>query len=319
MRIYIAALSNVVGHTAPHMRVLGVAKPKHVLESYHYMNAAKEAEIRDKGRKVFLDSGAFSMFTQGVKLDLKAYARYVHQNKDIIEVAASQDIIGQGQEQENYDRLKMLEKEGCKVLPVHHVRDADKWLERYVDEGYEYICLGGMVPESTPYLREWLDHVWGKYLTDKDGFPRVKIHGFGLTVVSLMFRYPWFSVDSTAWIMISRFGGVMMDMTNGRDFKVDFSSKSTKQEDIDSWHYKSLTPMDQKIVDDRLADLEAARPKQPEFEKELEEILGYKPGYNPTALAESYGWRGHFTIHYFDRIQARRVDRFQRTQETLFT
>ena len=52
------------------------------------------------------------------------------------------------------------------MLPVHHVRDKDYWLQRYLDEGYQHICLGGMVGESTATLRRWLDHVWHRYLTD---------------------------------------------------------------------------------------------------------------------------------------------------------
>ena len=318
MKIYIAALSNVVGHVAPDMRVLGSAAPHHVLESYHYMNAAKEAEIRDKKRVVFLDSGAFSMFTQDIKLDLNAYAKYIHKNKDIIEVAASQDIIGRDREQENYDRLKELEKQGCAVLPVHHVRDADKWLERYIDEGYEYICLGGLVPESIPYKTEWLDHVWHKYLTNPDGTAKVKVHGFGLTTLSLMFRYPWYSVDSTAWIMISRFGSIIVDLKHA-DYKVEFSERSSARDHLESWHYSCLNEYTRDDFHRRLIELENARIKMPEFEEELEFLMGYKPGYNPEAFATSYGWRGHFTIHYFDRIQSRKVDTFKQLQPTLFT
>ena len=58
------------------------------------------------------------------------------------------------------------------VLPVHHVRDNNNWLQRYIEEGYDYICLGGMVPETPQYLKEWLDHVWHNYLTNADGTRR---------------------------------------------------------------------------------------------------------------------------------------------------
>ena len=135
------------------------------------------------------------MFTQGIKVDLKAYARFVEQNHDIIEVAASLDFIGAGQEQQNYDQLKTLETMlgGKTILPVHHVRDRDEWLKRYLDEGYDYICLGGMVPETPPHLRKWLDHVWDKYLTNPDGTPRVKVHGSlaGVSAALLAGRICW--------------------------------------------------------------------------------------------------------------------------------
>ena len=321
VKIYIAALSSVVGQTA-HMAVIGIANPKSVLESYHYMNEAKTADIRDQKRKIFLDSGAYSMHTQDVRIDLKDYARFIYKNRDIIETASNLDAIGAGKEQLSYDNQKRLESwlkpEGLTILPVHHVRDHDRWLQRYIDEGYDHICLGGMVSETTQHLREWLDHVWHNYLTNAVGAPKVKVHGFGLTRLELMFRYPWYSVNSTSWIMIGQFGGVMLDMPNG-DFKIDFSSRSKTQQDINSWHYKSLTDPHREAIDTRLAELEATRIKEPWLEQQWEDLLGYKPGYNPIALTESYGWRGHFNIHYFDRIQERRVDIFKRKQGTLFT
>jgi hypothetical protein len=35
-------------------------------------------------------------------------------------------------------------------------------------------------------------------------------------------------------------------------------------------------------------------------------------------MAESYGWRDHFNIHYYNRAQERRVGLFLREQESLF-
>ena len=61
------------------------------------------------------------------------------------------------------------------------------------------------------------------------------------------------------------------------------------------------------MVIQRLEQLEAIRVKDPEFEAEWQHQFGYQPGYNPTALARSHGWRNHFNIHYFERIQSRRV------------
>jgi hypothetical protein len=307
----------------------GLSDPAHCLESFHYIGNDRTVLrlIEEDKRKVFLDSGAFSMFTQGVKVDLKQYARFIYRMQPIIEVTSNLDAIGEGKEQLSYDNQKQLESwlkpQGIEVQPVHHVRDRDHWLQRYLDEGYDYIFLGGMVPENTATLRVWLDHVWHHYLTNPDGSPKVKVHGFGLTTLELMFRYPWYSVDSTSWVLASRFGGIYLDFPQPdgsvKDFKVDFSARSSKQRDINSWHYNSLDKFTQQKVLRRVAELEAERIKHPEIEARLEKYGGFKQGYCLEGLAQSYGWRDHFNINYFRRSQDRHVKTFKRTQETLFT
>jgi hypothetical protein len=313
-----------------------LARPQHCLESFHYMKQRMIDDITEHKLKIFLDSGAFSMMTQNVKVDLKEYARFVYRHQNIIETASNLDAIGtlgatkaqsEATAQQSYDNLKTLEgwlkPEGLAIQPVHHVRDADHWLQRYIDEGYDYIFLGGMVPESTQLLRVWLDHVWHNYLTNDDGTPKVKVHGFGLTTLELMFRYPWYSVDSTSWAMTSMFGSCIIDFPQPdgttRDFKIDFSTKSKKQQNIDSWHWECLDKLTQDKISARLEELEAARVKTPAVEDELEKITGYKQGYNAKALGESYGWRDNFNIYYFERAQDRHVKTFKQLQPALFT
>jgi hypothetical protein len=328
MQIHLAAWGQNGGGSAAgisgisHARVLFPVRYPYVLESYHYMNDKIVDAARTDSIKFFLDSGAFSMFTQGVEVNLKGYAEFIHEHQDIIHAASNLDAIGQGQEQLSYDRQKQLEAMGAMVKPVHHVRDSDSWLQRYLGEGYDYIFLGGMVPESNPVLLGWLDHVWHKYLTNPDGTARVKVHGFGLTSLDLMFRYPWFSVDSTSWVMAASFGSVFLDMPQRdgtiKDYKIDFSTSSSKRYDINSWHWTSLSEPERTVVLERLEQLEAERPKHPELEAELEAFMGCKQGFNPEALGKSYGWRRYANVEYFRRAMNRKVDHFIQTQPTLF-
>ena len=58
------------------------------------------------------------------------------------------------------------------------------------------------------------------------------------------------------------------------------------------------------MVLQRLEQLEATRVKDAEFEARLQDQVDYQPGWNQKALAASYGWRAHFNIHYFERLQA---------------
>jgi hypothetical protein len=319
LKIYIAGWSTVSG-TAADLMVIGKAKPQHVLESYYYLKSpAKFAKVRERGTKIFLDSGAYSMHTKGVKVDLEEYAQFIYTNRDMIEVAANLDAIGGVNGAcDSYHNLKKLEgllkPQGTAVLPVHHVRDDDYWVQRYLDEGHPYICLGGMVPESSRTLRKRLDHIWCKYLLNADGTAKVKVHGFGLTSPKLMFGYPFYSVDSTSWIS-SCYGSCYLDILQSdgtvMDLKIEFSSRSAKRYRTGSWHYARRPEPHRKKISDRLEQLEATRVKDPEFEARWEDQFGYKPGWNPNAFAKSYGWRANFNIHYFERLQSRRVRHFQ--------
>lgn len=323
MRIYAAGwwhVGNAINSNIHQFPLHAVRYPYH-LESFHYMDRQIEQQARMTKGKMFLDSGAYSSWTQGAKIDIKKYAKFIHANQDIIDVVSNLDDITKT-ESISYANQKWLEDAGCKVQPVYHAREDEKWLCRYIDEGYDYIFIGGLVPETTKWLLGWLDHIWHHYLTKPDGTARLKVHGFGLTSLPLMFRYPWYSVDSTSWSMTSNFGGVMLDMKQPdgsiKDYKIDFSEKNVNRYHLESWHYNSLPDVHKRTICARLEELEAVRPKQLELEERLGKMIGCKLGFNPQALAKSYAWRYWANLEYFRRAMDRRVDRFQRKQDTIW-
>ena len=267
------------------------------LESYHYVGKGQcDRLIRQNGHKIFMDSGAFSMFTLGVKVDLDKYGKFLHTRSDYIEVASNVDAIGSGLEKESYANQKYLEslKLSVPVCPVHHARDRDEWLVKYLDEGYDYIFLGGMVPETTGYLVDWLDHIWDKYLANPDGTARVKVHGFGLTTFELMDRYPWYSVDSTSWVMISMFGNILMEV-GGKARAITFSSQSpnVKNEGKSFWSLDAAT------------------------QAHLRKVLADE-GFTPEELSTNYGMRDKWNIRYFRRYMDKPKPVFERKAVTFF-
>ena len=44
--------------------------------------------------KWFLDSGAFSAFTQGAEIDIQEYIEFIKEHKDYLEAYANLDVIG---------------------------------------------------------------------------------------------------------------------------------------------------------------------------------------------------------------------------------
>lgn len=184
------------------------------LDSYHYIgNERLVKRIRDSGVRIFLDSGAFSAFTQGVKVDLNKYCRYVRDNADIFEVVDGIPLVSVldaiGDHNQTYYNQIAMERQGVRALPCYHFGEPIEVLEHYA-ANYDYITIGGMVPISSPQLQIWLDRIWGRVLTNPDGTPKVKVHGFGLTSVPLMARYPWYSVDSSSWVQLGGMGAIFI-------------------------------------------------------------------------------------------------------------
>ena len=196
------------------------------------------------GAQVFLDSGAFSAYTLGIKLEVSDYVDYIVRNWDIIRgegpgnmMASVLDGIGDADEtwrnQQEMER-QFRERYGLdwRPLPCFHAGEPEHYLERYVNE-YDYITLGGMVGSSTAQLMVWLDRMWDKYLTDGAGRPRVKVHGFGITAVPIMEAYPWYSCDSSSWIQSAAFGSIIMPGISAKNpaMPMSVSEKSPSRHD----------------------------------------------------------------------------------------
>lgn len=248
MKIFLAAAYVSYGNRQPPK----LRQYPDILESFHYLRGGPNMVKAIRGhapRKIFLDSGAYSAFTKGVTITIPEYAAFINKNRDIIHWAANLDDLKAKDKSEGAEATwrnqKLLEKEvpGVYVLPVYHVREDPKYLKRIIDN-YPFMAIGAMVPESIPDLRRMLDELWGRYLTDAKGRARLKVHGFGLTTIDLLRRYPWYSVDSTSWSAYSRMGYVNVILSNGRTLQLTISEKRSARKDLDR-HFDSMSPLHQ--------------------------------------------------------------------------
>lgn len=256
MKIYLAGLyANSFYNTGPLYRNKLNEKEQeihnqiapYILESYHYIGKGRSmsAKIRNTHRQVFLDSGAFSAFTKGVTVSIDDYVAFIKDNEDIIVrdgnalCASVLDAIGDCNA--TYANQIAMQQRGVTPLPCFHYGEPEEALEYYLTH-YEYITLGGMVPISSPQLKLWLDRIWDKIITDKDGKPRCKVHGFGLTTLSLMERYPWYSVDSSSWVQVGSVGNIYY---KGTTLAISEHSPSRK---VRGRHYDSLPEMQRECI-----------------------------------------------------------------------
>lgn len=206
----------------------------------------------DKRVELFLDSGAYSAWSQGKEINIDDYISFIKENEQVIDVYANLDVIGNAQA--TWANQIYMENAGLHPLPVFHYGEDEKWLQRILSRKYEYISLGGMVPISTKDLFQWLDHIWLDYLVDKDGYPIVKVHGFGLTSLRLMLRYPWYSVDSTSWVVTGRMGSIYIPRQKGGkwiydedSWKVAVSNRSPNTKEAGK-HLTTMSPLEKKIL-----------------------------------------------------------------------
>ena len=186
-----------------------------ILLSYHYykdtdLDALFAKYFTPPYPDVFADSGGFSAMTQGVTIDINAYATWVKRWKHLFAVYANLDVIGNPDV--TWRNQQTLEDAGLTPLPVFHTGTDFKWLEHYI-ERYPYMALGGMVPymKFPKKIMPWL------IMCFRLAEGRTVFHGFGATAWKVISALPWYSVDSSSWGQGFRFGQVpLFDGKAGR-------------------------------------------------------------------------------------------------------
>lgn len=168
--------------------------------------------------RLMLDSGAFSAWTQKTEINFDEYVAFIRKFEHMIDVYVNLDTIPplhrtaatiEASAAASYANLQRMKKLGLKPLPVYHAGESWHWLQRMLDDGEEYIglsALKGLFPGA--HIRA-LDETF-TLLTDADGYPKIKTHGFGITSHRLLVRYPWTTVDSTTWSMSAGYGKVQL-------------------------------------------------------------------------------------------------------------
>ena len=170
---------------------------------------------------IMLDSGAFSAWNKGVSIDLDAYIQFIKDSAEWIDFYVNLDVIPgefgripslvevEESAQKSWDNFLYMQEFSLNPIPVYHMGEDSKWLKRMLDHGCEYIGISPANDRSTKEKIFWLDRVF-EMLVDSKRAPIVKTHAFGVTNVSIMRRYPWYSVDSSAWSKTAGLGSVFI-------------------------------------------------------------------------------------------------------------
>lgn len=220
---------------------------------------------------LMLDSGAHSLYTKHMIKTGHAYgyswsdtkefweyvdkyAEFIKENKHVLTTYVNVDIIFNPEQ--SWKVLKYLENEhGLSPLPVIHYGTDLVWLKRHMDEGYEYIGLGGLGQEVTKaQYFAWADRAFDMICDQPSRLPQVKIHGFAMTGLELMLRYPWYSVDSTTWLIHGRNGAIIVPRYKNGQWIYNKNSwivsVSTKSPDIkkSGQHINNYPPRQRQVI-----------------------------------------------------------------------
>jgi hypothetical protein len=177
---------------------------------------------------IMLDSGAFSAWYHEQPIDIRDYIAFVKEHGERFYsivcldkipgtkgVMAKSPAMIEAAAKESHKNYETMRKAGIESIPVFHHGEDFKWLERMLDDRVPYIGLSPYLKAKTADIINWLDQCFTR-LTDLEGRPLCKTHGFGVTGHEIVRRYPWFSIDSTSWALSAGYGNVLMPRMLGR-------------------------------------------------------------------------------------------------------
>ena len=177
-------------------------------------------------KRVMLDSGAFSAWQSGkvTTLDqvIRKYSqmleykdKFVEYNVINLDVIPPKKAISEDEMQSIYDESdrnfeKLVSVFGNHVLPVFHQGEPIARLEQIVaqvDGKSNFICVSPNNALGEKSRRAWAQDVFG-ILNRR--WPHIKGHGLATTGSKMMRDVPWYSVDSTLWILRGSMGAIMI-------------------------------------------------------------------------------------------------------------
>ena len=215
------------------------------LMSYQYIqsnNIDMKARFKDKGVRLFIDSGAHTYQNDPKYLEkgeefweeqIKRYLAWVEENKEYIFAIASADyenLVGaetvKRWYREYFEPFMLRTKiPVCFVWHQNSYADWETYCERYPYVGLSSVNTEGVALDLNEYSSKLK-------VAEKYGS---LVHGFGMTRTSYLPKLPYFTVDSTTWLVGLQYGeinywrGTRMSRLKKEKWKGDYLPKIINQ------------------------------------------------------------------------------------------
>lgn len=209
----------------------GIAKGAGItrlLVSYLYIQRKGKRFLQDRLKenpeiKMMIDSGAFTFITREEEYSrktieywenyLEKYTAFVRENKEYISSCAELDIgvlVGLEQVEKWRDKyFRPLEEEGILVCYVWHAEDGGMPYWKDMCKRFKYVGVSAEANSlNVPMLIKMLNIA---------KLNKTIVHGFAITDLSWLLQLPFYSVDSTTWLVGTKFGE--LNWFDGRKMK----------------------------------------------------------------------------------------------------
>lgn len=178
---------------------------------------------------------------------IKEYYKFIKKHRDKKVIFVEFDVYGHLSKKKidkMYYKIINLKNFNGKFIRVYHPMIDNGTLEilkEWINEGQKYIGIGN---DSIPYL----DDI---FALTKD---EVKIHGFAMTKIPLLEKYPFFSVDSTSPLSTVIFGRYTKPIMSFKE-KDDIIKEKSIECFQDDWERLEKAVIETKKTEEYLTDL----------------------------------------------------------------
>lgn len=214
MNIYLAT-----SPSKQHFKLLMEEKVRNILVSYHYLKKPSELIKLLEGyepKRIIIDSGAFSVWSNGGSIDIEQYAKFCVELKEILSpnikltivnldvlpgkwgFVPSKEEIAKSAE-EGWKNMEFLESKGLEVMHIFHQHEDWVILDKLMKHS-NYIGISPANDVANKTKQTWMNKVFSR-VRDK-----VRTHGFAVTSCNQLYDYPYYSADSSSWISPARYG-----------------------------------------------------------------------------------------------------------------
>lgn len=178
----------------------------------------------ESGRKLFLDSGAYSAHTKGKEVDVQDYISFINEYNEYFTITAQVDKIPGVYKQpktaeelaeapilswENYLYMRERVVDEKKLTPIFHQGEDFKYLVQMLEHKprIDYIGISpandAILSEKRKFIKKCFDII----LSSSN--PTVKTHCYGMTHFKTIEEFPFTSADSTRWVITASLGAII--------------------------------------------------------------------------------------------------------------
>ena len=202
---------------------------------------------------IMCDSGAYTAYRKGIKLDVDEYCDFLEDFNPHIAIGLDEIPLHIDYTIEYFEYTARTTKDNCihmkergfDVIPTYHKGEHLDYLKFYVDN-FPYVGISFTGAKGSPNNRaEYLDRCF-EVIPDT-----TKVHGMGITDTKLPLMFPWYSVDSSAFVQHAIYGTIKLIVEGG------YTTIAVTEKSKEKKHYKLISKEYRKEVDEYLDSIDS--------------------------------------------------------------